>query len=75
MEEVEVGDEIGHLLRSELRNTGLGLGHLGQDRGPLIPHAGSDLCQAFVKCLCLFTEVFPSLSPFTPDGMAFRAAL
>ena len=75
MEKVEVGDEVGHLFGRKLRNAGLGLGHLGQDRGPFVPHDGSDLGEALIEDLCPLAEVLSSLSAFSSDGMAFDTTL
>ncbi len=75
MEEVEIGHQIGHLLRGEFRNSCFGLGHLSKDRGPFIPHDRSNLSEAFIESLCLLAKIVCHLSTLTPDGMAFHAAL
>src|SRR4030042_1494350 len=75
MEEVKIGQEVGHLFGGKPRNSGLGLRHPGQDRGSFIPHAGGNLGQAFIKVLCFFLQVATFFSSLTLDGMAFDTSL
>lgn len=76
MEEVKIGEEIGHFFRGEAGNSALRWRYREQDHlWALVPHARSDLGEARIKGLRPFPEIDAFLCAFAIDGMAIGTSL